>query len=436
MFDPSVYAARRKALLDRIGRGVVVLPSVPLATRNSDVEHAHRQHSDVYYLSGFDEPDAVLVLSNVHAEHQAVLFVRPKNREREIWDGFRHGVEGAVGTFGVDAAFPVSELEQRLPDYLEGAGRLHHELGEHTEFDGQVLRALHLVRMRCRRDGRTTPTEIVSTQVSIHEMRLVKQESELALMRRANAITTEGHLAAMRAARPGGFEYEVEAELLRAFRGGGAERPAYDSIVGSGPNATVLHYRRNDRQMRDGDLLLIDAGCEYGYYAADVTRTFPVNGTFSPAQRELYEVVLAAQDACIAAVRPGATMDGVHQVAVRVLTEGMVRVGLLKGDVDAAIESGAYREFYMHRTSHWLGMDVHDVGSTFLNGAPRPFAPGHVLTIEPGLYVALDATVDERFRGIGIRIEDDVAVTLDGHENLTTVPKTVADVEAAVRGAR
>ncbi len=435
MLDPSIYAARREALLQRIGEGVVVLPSVPVAQRNADVEHAHRQHSDLHYLTGFDEPEAVLVVSNVHAEHRSVLFVRPKDKEREIWDGFRHGVTGAVEVFGVDAAFDVAELDERLPGYLVGATRLHYELGEYQAFDARLLAALNRVRMQTRRDGRTTPTEIVSTQVSVHELRLVKEAGELALMRKANAITHEAHVAAMRAARPGGYEYEVEAELLAAFRRGGAERPAYDSIVGSGPNATVLHYRKNDRRLNDGDLLLIDAGCEFEYYASDVTRTFPVNGRFTAPQQALYEVVLAAQNACIEAVKPGATMNGVHDIAVRVLTQGLLDLGLLKGSLDEVIEEGGYRDFYMHKTSHWLGMDVHDVGSTFEAGEPRRFREGHVITVEPGLYVAVDAEVDEAYRGIGIRIEDDIAVTASGHENLTTVPKTVADVEATVRGA-
>ena len=434
MVDKELYRARREAFLERVGEGVLILPASPLAQRNADVEHAYRQHSDLYYLTGFDEPEAVLVLTNVHEEHQAVLFVRPKNKEREIWDGFRHGVSGAIETYGIDAAFSIDELETELRAYLIGAQRLHYELGENAPFDATLLRLLDRVRSQTRRDGRATPTEIISTRTSLHEMRLRKQADELARMRRANAISAEGHVAAMRAASPGVYEYTLEAELLSAFRRGGAERVAYDSIVGSGPNATVLHYRRNDRELRDGDLVLIDAGCEYGYYASDITRTFPVNGRFSKAQREVYEIVLAAQDACIEAVKPGVTMDAIHDVAVKVLTQGMLDLGWLEGGLDERIEDGAYRAYYMHRTSHWLGMDVHDVGSTFEGGAPRPFAEGHVLTVEPGLYVGVEAEVDEAYRGIGVRIEDDIAVTADGYENLTDVPKTPDEVERAVRG--
>jgi Xaa-Pro aminopeptidase len=289
---------------------------------------------------------------------------------------------------------------------------------------------MDVVRMRARRGG-DYPSEIVDPGVLLHEMRLKKGQDEIDVMRRAAVITREAHLAAMRAARPGRFEYEVEAELLRTFRAHGSERPAYGSIVGAGPNATILHYRKNDRRLEEGDLLLIDAGAEFGYYASDVTRTFPVSGTFSPPQRAVYELVLKAQRAAIAAVRPGATIEGVHEETVSVLVDGLLELGLLSGDKQQIVEQGDYKKFYMHRTSHWLGMDVHDVGRYHQAGAPRPLEPGFVLTVEPGLYISPNAEVDPAFRGIGIRIEDDILVTSEGHENLTfDIPKAVPELEA------
>jgi Xaa-Pro aminopeptidase len=425
-----MYAARRKALLERIGDGVVVLPAPATAIRNNDVEHDYRQGSDLYYLTGFDEPESVLVLTTHHAEHRAVLFLRDRDPERETWDGPRLGVERAVSALGVDAAFSIKELDDKLPDYLEGARRVHYRIGLDRKLDERFLRAIDVVRGRARR-GVEYPTEIIDPAASVHEMRLSKSDDEIELMRRASEITREAHLAAMRIARPGRHEYEVEAEILRAFRAHGSERPAYGSIVGSGPNATILHYRKNDRKLDAGDLLLIDAGAEYGYYAADVTRTFPVSGRFSDAQREIYELVLSAQLACIAAVRPGATVEAIHDVAVNVLTEGMIALGLLTSSREEALDKGEYKKFYMHRTSHWLGMDVHDVGRYYASGQPRPLEPGFVLTVEPGLYIPVHAEVDPHYRGIGVRIEDDILVTAAGCLNLTSdIPKQVAELEA------
>ncbi len=428
----SEFAARRKQLLEGMGDGVAVFPSAPLAVRNHDVEHPYRQDSDLYYLSGFDEPESVLVLSNQHEEHQSVLFVRPRMPEREVWDGPRAGVEGAVERFGVDAAFPISELSTRLPDYLGNVERLLYRLADNEEFDSTLFACLRHLR-RGGRKGVSAPEIVVDPSVHVHEMRLRKSDLELGLMRRAADITTEAHLSAMRLASDGVHEYELDAELLHVFRRHGSERPAYESIVGSGPNATILHYRAGARTMSDGELVLIDAGCEYAYYASDVTRTFPVNGRFAPEQRALYEIVLAAQKSAIEAVRPGVTLEEIHLGAVRSITEGLVEVGLLDGEVDTLIEEKKYQPFYMHRTSHWLGMDVHDVGRYYEGSEHRALEPGFVLTVEPGLYVAEDAEgVDERWRGIGIRIEDDVVVTATGHEVLTAgVPKEIADVEAA-----
>jgi Xaa-Pro aminopeptidase len=427
----EVFAERRKALLESMGKGVVLLPAAPTFIRNNDVEHEYRQSSDLYYLTGFEEPDSVLVLSNQHPSHRAVLFMRERDPDRETWDGPRLGLERALDELGVDAAFPIREIDMRLPDYLENHKRVHYRLGIDRAFDERFLRALDVVRVRSRR-GIECPSEIVDPGASLHEMRLRKSEIEIDTMRKASAITRDAHIAAMRAALPGRYEYEVEAELMRIFRARGSERPAYGSIVGSGPNATILHYRKNDRRLEAGDLLLIDAGAEFGLYASDVTRTFPVSGQFTSAQREVYELVLSAQLAAIDAVKPGSTVEAVHDVAVSVLVEGMITLGLLSGSKQEALETGSFRRFYMHRTSHWLGMDVHDVGRYHQQGAPRPLEPGFVLTIEPGLYIAdnaQNADVDARFRGIGVRIEDDILVTASGRDNLThDIPKTVDEL--------
>jgi Xaa-Pro aminopeptidase len=428
----SEFAARRKQLLDAMGDGVALFPSAPLAVRNQDVEHPYRQDSDLYYLTGFDEPESVLVLTNQHEEHQVVLFVRPKKREREIWDGPRAGVEGAVELFGADAAFPIDELEKRLPDYLGNVERLHYRLAKNDEADATLFDCLNLLRRGARR-GVTAPEVIIDSSVHLHEMRLRKSPAELDTMREASMITREAHLRAMKLAKPGMREYELDAELIHVYRKHGCERPAYESIVGSGPNATILHYRAGSRVMNAGELVLIDAGCEHDYYASDVTRTFPVDGKFSGEQRAVYELVLHAQEGAIAAVRPDVTLEEIHAGAVRTITEGLVDIGLLSGDVDILIEEKKHEAFYMHRTSHWLGMDVHDVGRYYLDGKHRPLEPGFVLTVEPGIYIAADAEdVDERWRGIGVRIEDDVLVTESGADVLTSgIPKTTADIEAA-----
>ena len=428
----SEYARRRKELLDAMGDGVAVFASAPLAVRNQDVEHPYRQSSDLYYLTGFDEPQSVLLLTNQHDEHETVLFVRPRKREREIWDGPRAGVEGAVERFGADAAFPIDELDKRLPDYLGNVARLHYRLGQDDDTDRKVFACLNHLRRGGRR-GIAAPEAIVDPSVHLHEMRIRKSDAEVATMRRAAAITREAHLRAMQLTRPGIHEYEIDAELLHVFRRHGSERPAYESIVGSGPNATILHYRAGNRAVNAGELVLIDAGCEYDYYASDVTRTFPASGNFSAEQRAVYEIVLRAQKAGIEAVRPGVTLQDIHDGAVRSMTEGLVDIGLLAGDIDALIEEKKHEPFYMHRTSHWLGMDVHDVGRYFIDGKPRPLEPGFVLTVEPGIYVSTEnEDVEPRWRGIGVRIEDDVLVTAYGHAVLTEgIPKELDEVEAA-----
>jgi Xaa-Pro aminopeptidase len=428
----STFAERRKKLMAKVADGVAVFPSAPVAIRNNDVEHAYRQDSDFYYLTGFTEPEAVLVLATKHADHGAVLFVRPRDPEREVWDGARAGLDGAVKDFGADAAFPISELAQRLPDYLQNHERLLYRLGKDRGFDEKMLAALDATRARARR-AISWPTQIVDPASVLHEMRLFKSKEELSAMQRAASITRDGHLTAMQLAKPGRYEYEVEAALCQVFRQHGSERPAYAPIVGSGPNATVLHYRQNDRRIEPGDLLLVDAGCEYGYYASDVTRTFPVNGKFSAPQESIYRVVLDAQLAAIEATRPGATLEQIHDRALGVIVDGLLALGLLAGDRQKIIDDQLYRPFYMHRTSHWLGMDVHDVGAYFRDQKPRPLEAGMVITVEPGIYIAAgNATVPPEYRGIGVRIEDDVLVTADGQLNLTAdIPKSVSELERA-----
>ncbi len=433
--NSSEFAARRARYLQEMGRGVAIVPAAPIAIRNNDVEHDYRQDSDFFYLTGFDEPQSVLLLTTEHKEHRCVVFVRKRDKERETWDGPRAGLEGAKEWLQADAAYPIEELEQRLPDYLGDVRRLHYRLAVHPELDALLFRVLEVVRRKARA-GVVAPSEIVDLTRDLHELRLRKSEAELGVMAQAAAISREAHARAMQVARPGRYEYEVEAEILRVFRAHGAERPAYGSIVGSGPNATILHHRRNDRQMREGDLLLIDAGAEYGYYASDVTRTFPVSGRFSAPQRAIYELVLEAQLAAIEAVRPGVPYTEVHEVALRVLAAGLIRLGLVEGPLEQALEEGRYKPYYMHRTSHWLGMDVHDVGDYFADKQPRKLEPGMVLTVEPGLYVAADAAVEDKWRGIGVRIEDDIAVTQTGYRNLTAeIPKDAAELER-VLGAR
>jgi Xaa-Pro aminopeptidase len=429
----SVFAERRRRLLERIN-GTAIFPSPSITYRNGDVENEFRQDSDLYYLTGFSEPDCVLVLSSSHPTLKQVLFVRPRDPDSEAWDGPRAGVDEAPSRFGVDAAYSIRELREKLPDLLKGSPRLYYRLGRDRRFDDRVLEAIGRVRGR----GRTPniwPSEIVEPAGVIHAMRAIKGEGEIAQMRRAAEITRDAHLAAMSLARPGMFEFEIEARVREVFRKNGSERPAYLPIVGSGPNATILHYRANKRRIEEGDLVLLDAGCELDFYASDVTRTFPASGVFSAAQREIYDIVLEAQLTAIDAVKPGATLEEIHAAAARVIAGGLQRLGLLEGSLEKILEDQAYRPFFMHRTSHWLGMDVHDVGAYFVEGKPRPLEPGMVLTVEPGIYIRADNDkVPSEYRGIGVRIEDDILVTEAGSRDLTAdIPKEPGDVERACR---
>ena len=436
-FEASVYKSRREEVLRRMretapGPALAIFPGMPVATRNSDVEHAYRAHSDLYWLTGFEEPEAVAVLST-QGDKPFTLFVRPRDKEKEIWTGRRAGTEGAVKNFGADQAFEVEQLDAELPKLVGSARTLFYRVGgDDPEFDARVAKLLRSLRARARA-GVNAPPRIEDPGQIVHELRLRKEPREIEALRTAVELTRKGHLASMKAGRPGAHEYELHALLEREFRHGGGRGWGYYPIVAAGENATVLHYNDNRVQIREGELVLIDAGAEYDLYTADVTRTFPASGRFTEAQRGLYQLVLDAADACIAATRPGETIEGLHERAVRILTEGMVRLGLLKGEVDQLIQENTFRRYYMHRTSHWLGLDVHDVGNYSVDGKPRPLEPGMVFTIEPGLYVASDdETAPAELRGIGIRIEDDILVTGSGHENLTrAIPRTVKDVEAA-----
>ncbi len=435
--DREAWTRHRASFFDAMAAtsssAVAVFPAAPVFVRNNDVEHEYRQDSDLFYLTGFDEPESVAVLDA--QERKTTLFVQPRDRDREVWDGPRAGVDGAKERYGADEAFVIDELSNKLPDLLQNRRRVHYRIGRDRRFDERLLGALDRVRARSR-TGVFAPTEIVDPGAIVHEMRLRKSAGEVVTMREAARITREAHELAMARARAGMREYEVEALLLDTFRRHGSERPAYGSIVGSGPNACVLHYRKNDRRIEEGDLLLIDAGCEYGYYASDVTRTFPVGRPFSREQQAVYEVVLHAQLEAIAASRIGTTLDAIHKLSVEVVTRGLVALGLLLGDVENIIETGDYKRFFMHRTSHWLGMDVHDVGAYFVDGKPRVLEAGMVLTVEPGIYIAPDEpTVPAEWRGIGVRIEDDVLVTDAGPEVLTEgIPKSVDEVRRACAG--
>jgi Xaa-Pro aminopeptidase len=435
MTETRPYRARRAAALERMGAGIAILPTAPERLRSRDSDYLYRFDSYFYYLTGFPEPEAVLVLV-AGAEPRSILFCREKHPERELWDGFRYGPEAARDAFGFDAAHPIGKLDEELPRLIADQPRLHYAAGMDPAWDARILRWLNEVRALAR-TGVTAPAEIRDLRVLLDAMRLVKDEHELALMRRAAAISTGAHLRAMRAARPGMVEYEIEAELMYEFRRRGAQFPAYWPIVAGGPNACVLHYRNNDRRLGDGELLLIDAGCELDGYASDITRTFPVNGKFSGPQAAIYDLVLAAQAEAIAAVRPGAPWNAPHDAAVKVLARGFVELGLCQGTVEDVLEKEDYKRFYMHRTGHWLGLDVHDVGDYKEQGQWTPLQPGMALTVEPGCYVRPGDGVPERFWNIGVRIEDDVVVTRTGCEILTAAaPKRIADIEAVMRDAR
>ncbi len=431
ILDAREFARRRRQLMRMAGRdAIIIVPSAEERVRNNDAHYPFRQDSDFHYLTGFAEPDAVLALVPGRSQGEVILFCRERDRAREQWDGHRAGQEGAVADFGMDDAFPIDDIDDILPGLIEGRSRVYYHFGRETRFDLILMGWVNRVRSNIKQ-GAKPPHEFVALSHLLHDLRLYKSRSELRLMRKSAQIAAEAHVRAMRTTRPGMNENEVEAELLHTFRKHNAV-PSYEPIVGAGTNACVLHYRANNATMQDGDLLLIDAGAEYACYASDITRTFPVNGRFTPEQRELYDIVLAAQLSAIEEVRPGKSFEAYHLAAVRVLTQGLIRLGLLKGSLRSNLESHTYRKFYMHKTGHWLGLDVHDVGDYRVDGEFRELEPGMVVTVEPGLYISPDLKgVPARYRGIGIRIEDDVIVTSGDPEVISAgVPKDADEIEA------
>ena len=432
MIDIDLYRARRQRLAQQMQGGVAVLATARELVRNRDAHYPYRFDSYFYYLTGFPEPDAVLVLT-AGTQSKSMLFCRDKDLEREIWDGFRYGPQGAKETFGFDEAYSIKELDAMMPKLLADQPAIFCDVGDSEAWDARLIQWLNAVRMQVR-TGISAPGEIRDVRKILDDMRLIKDSAELATMRRAGQISCEAHRRAMQATKPGMAEYQIEAELLHTFRRHGAQAPAYTPIVAGGANACVLHYVANDQPLREGDLLLIDAGCELDGYASDITRTFPVDGRFQGAQRDVYELVLAAQAAAISQVKPGKHWEEPHDAAVRILAQGFIDLKLCAGTVDSVIESGDYRKFYMHRTGHWLGMDVHDCGDYKREGNWRELEPGMVLTVEPGCYIRPADDVPGHLWNIGVRIEDDVVVTADGCEVLTAeAPKQIADIEALMR---
>ncbi len=428
---PNEFARRRRQLMRMVGEGAIaILPSARMQIRNRDVEYEFRQDSDFLYLTGYSEPDALIVLIPGRSQGQFIMFCRERDMQMEIWHGRRSGQEGAIEKFGADDAFPISDIDEILPGLLEHRERVFYTMGRNAEFDQRLLGWVNQIRGQAR-SGSQPPQEFVSLEYLLHDMRLYKSRDEQSAMKKAARVAVSAHQRAMKTCRPGMYEYEIEAELLHEFRRANMV-PAYPSIVGGGENGCILHYTENSSILNDGELLLIDAGAENEGYASDITRTFPVNGAFSPAQRELYELVLEAQLAAIDKVKPGNHWNDAHEAAVKVLTRGLIHLGLLKGKPVQLIKDNKYRRFYMHRTGHWLGMDVHDVGDYQIDGKWRLLEPGMTLTVEPGLYIAKESKgIAKKWWNIGIRIEDDVLVTSSGNQVLTgALVKHPNDIES------
>ena len=431
------FAERRTELMGLMEpNSIAILPAAPVRPRNRDVDYPYRQDSDFYYLTGFPEPEAVIALIPGREHGEFVLFCRDRDPAMEIWDGYRAGPDGAIKQYGADDAFPVSDLDEILPGLIEGRDRVYYAMGSDPEFDRKVMEWVNSIRAKVRA-GAHPPGEFISLDHFLHDMRLYKSKAELRMMKKAAEISANAHVRAMEKCVPGMTEFQLEAEYLHEFAREGARHPAYPSIVGGGANACILHYIENSDMLKDGDLVLIDAGAEYDHYAADITRTFPVNGKFTEPQKQLYEVVLKAQLAAIREVKPGNHWNQGHEAALKVLTRGLIKLGILQGKVEDRIADESYRKYFMHRTGHWLGMDVHDVGDYKVDDEWRVLEEGMVLTVEPGLYIPKDdEDVDPKWRGIGIRIEDDVAVTARGNTVLTKgVPKKVDEIEALMAAA-
>ena len=427
---------RRKELMAQMEpNSIGLVPSAPPSFRNNDAEYLYRQNSDFYYLTGFAEEHALLALIPGRKQGEVVLFCQEKNKEKELWTGIVMGPDAAIQNLAIDDAYPIADIDDILPGLIEGRDRVYYSMGKDDKFDDQVMEWVKTVRQKAKM-GAHPPGEFLMLDHLLHEMRLFKSTAEIKLMERAAKISAEGHRRAMAFCRPGVHEYELEAELLYTFTRNGSRAAAYSSIVAAGDNACILHYNTNNAAIEVGDLVLIDAGCEYEYYASDITRTFPASGKFSDEQKAVYEIVLKAQEAAIEEVKPGALWDAPHNASVEVITKGLIKLGLLQGTLSQCIKSEAYKEFYMHRVGHWIGMDVHDVGNYKIDGTWRVLEAGMVTTIEPGIYIAPDNTdVPEQWRGIGVRIEDDVLVTKSGYRILSIgVPKTVLEIEAFMSG--
>ncbi|MBL8194477.1 MAG: Xaa-Pro aminopeptidase [Blastocatellia bacterium] len=430
--SPEIYKKRREEFLSKLGNGVAIFPSAPTTIRTNDTDYRYRQNSDLYYLTGFTEPETVCLLAPNHLEHKFVLFVRPRNEEKEIWEGRRVGPEGAKELLGADATYEIEKLDEELPKYLEKVDFIYYSLGNEQRFDQRIINLIKYFRSMRRRNG-VGPYSIIDPTEILQEMRLIKTPEELELMRRSATIAAQAHLAAMKAVKVGMYEFEIEAVIEHYFRRSGANAPAYNSIVGAGANATILHYVENNCQIKDNDLLLVDAGAEYEHYCSDITRTYPANGRFTKEQKEIYEIVLAAQLAAIEKVKPGAAFDDVHQAALDIIVDGLFNLGLLSGEREKVIEEKQYQKFFMHRTSHWLGIDTHDVGKYKQSDESRILEPGMILTVEPGIYIRPMDDVPTKYHNIGIRIEDDVLVTEQGSEILTAfVPKQINELEAII----
>jgi Xaa-Pro aminopeptidase len=436
MIDKKEYAARRKELMSMMhANSIAIISSAPEKIRSRDTHYQYKQNVNLTYLCGFPEPEAVLVLIPGRKQGETVIFCRDKDPLRETWDGYREGPEGAIANFGADDAFPVSDIDDILPNLIEGKDRLYYAIGKDPEFDKRLMDWINHIRSQ-RGNGALPPGEFVDLDHFINEMRLFKTAGELKIMRKAAEISARAHSRAMYSSKPGMFEYQLQAEIEHEFAFSGSVGAAYSSIVGGGKNGCVLHYVENQDSLKDGDLVLIDAGCEYLNYAADITRTFPVNGKFTEEQAAIYDVVLKAQADAIAVIGPGIEYNKTNEATIWAITEGLVNLGILVGDIQELIAKEAHREFYMHGAGHWLGMDVHDVGDYKIEGQWRVYEPGMVVTIEPGIYIAADnPNVDKKWHGIAVRIEDDIVVTREGNENITeSVPKLRHEIEALMAG--
>lgn len=430
------FSERRDLLADKVLEdSAIIVSAASVKSRISDTEYSYRQDSNFYYLSGYEEPESLILIRPNQDKERFVIFCRDRDPLREQWDGFRTGQEGVIQDYGADAAYSINSIDEIMPKLLEGAKNIYFSMSAPCGVDAKISSWIEDIRKNTR-SGAEPPQNLLSLDSILHEMRLIKESDEMDLMKKAANITTEAHIRAMQSVRPGMYEYQLEAEYLYAFNKNGARSPAYNSIVGGGNNSCILHYVENNAELKDGDLVLVDAGCEYQYYASDVTRTFPVNGKFSPEQREIYSIVLEAHKQSMEQAKPGNKWNLMHEKSVEVIVEGLLSIGLLQGSRDEIIDKGEYSKFYMHRIGHWLGMDVHDVGSYKQDGDWRPLEEGMVMTVEPGIYI-LDSMegVDDKWKGIGVRIEDDIAITESGFEILTPdVPRTIEEVEQTVQG--